>query len=84
MIVRVFLLFMAGLIIYVAPMSCIAQDIRIGSKVFTESVILGEIIAHLARETGASVHHHRQLGGTRILWDALLAGEIDIYPEYKQ
>ena len=82
MIVRVFRLFMAGLIIYVAPMSCIAQDIRIGSKVFTESVILGEIIAHLARETGASVHHHRQLGGTRILWDALLAGEIDIYPEY--
>ena len=82
MIVRVFLLFMAGSIISIAPTSCVGQDIRIGSKAFTESVILGEIIAHLVRETGASAHHHRQLGGTRILWDALLASEIDIYPEY--
>ena len=82
MIVRVFLLFMAGSIISIAPTSCVGQDIRIGSKAFTESVILGEIIAQLVRETGASAHHHRQLGGTRILWDALLASEIDIYPEY--
>ena len=59
-----------------------AQEVRIGSKAVTESVILGEIISHLARDKGAKVRHHRQLGGTRVLWDALLAGEIDIYPEY--
>ena len=57
-----------------------AQEVRIGSKAFTESVILGEMIAHLAHDQGANVRHHKQLGGTRVLWDALLAGEIDIYP----
>ncbi len=56
--------------------------IAIGSKSFTESVILGEIARHIARVSGASTVHKRQLGGTSILWNALLAGEIDIYPEY--
>jgi len=36
----------------------------------------------LARSTGADVVHRRQLGGTRIVYDALEAGEIDAYPEY--
>jgi osmoprotectant transport system permease protein len=54
----------------------------IGSKKFTESVILGEIIAGLARDAGAQPVHRRELGGTRVLWGALLAGDIDIYPEY--
>ena len=53
----------------------------VGSKAFTESVVLGEVVAGLARDTGAEVEHLR-LGGTRILWNALLAGEIDVYPEY--
>ncbi len=57
-------------------------DVHFGSKKFTESVILGEMLAHLARTTGASVEHHAELGGTRILWSALLRGEIDAYPEY--
>lgn len=61
-----------------------AQDARltIGSKNFTESVILGEIGAGLARDAGIEVRHRRQLGGTRILWRALIEGEIDAYPEY--
>ncbi len=54
----------------------------IGSKKFTESVILGEIIAGLARSAGARTRHRRELGGTRVLWGALLKGDIDIYPEY--
>ncbi len=54
----------------------------IGSKKFTESVILGEIIAGLARSAGAAARHRRELGGTRVLWGALLNGDIDIYPEY--
>ncbi len=58
------------------------DDIRIGSKKFTESVILAELAAQLARTTGAPVVHRQELGGTRLLWDALLAGEIDAYPEY--
>ncbi len=56
--------------------------ITIGSKTFTESVILGEIARHIASANGAITDHKTQLGGTNILWNALLAGEIDIYPEY--
>ncbi len=54
----------------------------VGSKNFTESVILGEIAAGLARQAGSEVRHRRQLGGTRILWRALENGQIDVYPEY--
>lgn len=55
---------------------------RVGSKKFTESVILGEAAAQLARSAGVKATHRRELGGTRILWNALLRGEIDAYPEY--
>ena len=57
-------------------------SIRIGSKSFTESVILGELAAQLSRHAGAQAEHRKQLGGTRILWNALLSGEIHVYPEY--
>lgn len=59
-----------------------AEGVRVGSKAFTESVILGELAAQLGREAGVEVEHRRQLGGTRVLWEALLRGEIDAYPEY--
>jgi osmoprotectant transport system permease protein len=58
------------------------ETVTIGSKSFTESVILAEALADLAADAGAGVRHRRELGGTRVLWDALLAGEIDAYPEY--
>jgi osmoprotectant transport system permease protein len=56
--------------------------ITIGSKSFTESVILGDMLKHLAQQAGVEASHQRQLGGTRVLWNALLGGEIDAYPEY--
>ena len=56
--------------------------VKVGSKKFTESVVIGELLAHLARDSGAEVVHHKEMGGTRILWNALLSGDIDIYPEY--
>jgi osmoprotectant transport system permease protein len=59
-----------------------ASKVTIGSKKFTESVILGEIIYHLAGNAGVQSVHRRELGGTRILWKALLKGDIDVYPEY--
>ena len=49
---------------------------------FTESVVLGEVLSHLGRNADASVMHRRSLGGTRVLWSALLKGDIDLYPEY--
>lgn len=57
-------------------------QVRIGSKKFTESVILAEIAADLCASSGAVVIRRLELGGTRLLWNALLAGEIDVYPEY--
>ena len=57
--------------------------IRIGSKNFTEQLILGELIAELIEsKTDLSVERHFNLGGTMICHNALLKGEIDIYPEY--
>jgi osmoprotectant transport system permease protein len=58
------------------------ETIRVGSKKFTESVILADLAAELATAAGAKVVHRRELGGTRLLFDALAAREIDIYPEY--
>jgi osmoprotectant transport system permease protein len=56
--------------------------VRVGSKKFTESVILAEVLTQLAASSGAPAEHRAELGGTRILFDALLAGDIDAYPEY--
>jgi osmoprotectant transport system permease protein len=60
-----------------------ADDLRIGSKRFTESYILGEILVQTARANGApSAEHQPGLGNTAILLGALQAGRIDLYPEY--
>lgn len=57
--------------------------IVIGSKNFTESHILGEMLALLVQErTGLSVEHRSGLGGTLVCHAAIRAGEIDLYPEY--
>ncbi|MBA2408431.1 MAG: ABC transporter permease subunit [Gammaproteobacteria bacterium] len=60
----------------------VRAEIRAGSKQFTESVILGEMATQLIGHTAIPVTHRAELGGTRTLWGALLAGDIDIYPEY--
>ena len=49
-----------------------AQDITVGSKKFTESVILGEILKFAVSGDGVAANHRRDLGGTRVLWSALL------------
>jgi len=56
--------------------------LRVGSKAFTESVILGELVTQIASAQGLRATYRRQLGGTKILWAALLGREIDVYPEY--
>jgi osmoprotectant transport system permease protein len=65
-----------------APACSQRPDVLIGSKKFTESVLLGTMAEQLIAAAGLDVEHRRELGGTRILWDALRAGEIDVYPEY--
>ena len=57
--------------------------LNVGSKRFTESYILGEIIQQTAQAAGeATVAHRQGLGNTAILLSALQAGSIDVYPEY--
>jgi osmoprotectant transport system permease protein len=56
--------------------------IRIGSKRFTESYVLGEILAATARRAGAAVDYRPGMGNTAILAEALANGAIDVYPEY--
>jgi osmoprotectant transport system permease protein len=56
--------------------------LRVGSKRFTESYILAEIAAEVARRTGAETSHAEGLGGTAIVYRALEEGSIDVYPEY--
>ena len=57
------------------------QPLVIGTKSDVESQILGSMLAHLARSAGAAARWER-LGGTQIVWQALLNGQIDAYPEY--
>jgi osmoprotectant transport system substrate-binding protein/osmoprotectant transport system permease protein len=59
------------------------STIRIGSKNFTEQLILGEIMAQLIKQkTHLHVIRKFGLGGTMICHEALVHGEIDLYPEY--
>jgi osmoprotectant transport system permease protein len=66
----------------VLTVPAVAAEVVFGSKVFTESVILGELATQLVRDSGATAEHRRELGGTRVLWSALVRGDIDCYPEY--
>ncbi len=70
------------LILFALPLLALAGPVRIGSKQFTESVVLGELARASAREADIEALHQRELGGTSILWRALLQGDIDVYPEY--
>ena len=57
--------------------------LTVGSKRFTESYILGDIVTLTAQRAGEAQATHRPgLGNTGIVYSALKNGEIDIYPEY--
>ena len=75
---------LAGLIAVLALTGCSASNaLRVGSKNFTEQVVLGEIIAqHLEHRLSVPVERNLNLGGTLLAHQALINGEIDLYPEY--
>ncbi|HEV2704885.1 MAG TPA: glycine betaine ABC transporter substrate-binding protein [Pyrinomonadaceae bacterium] len=56
-------------------------DVVVCSKDFTEQVILGELLAQTLEARGLSVERRFELGGN-LCHDALVAGEVDVYPEY--
>ena len=59
------------------------HKIVVGSKFFTEQVLLAELLAqHIEARTGIPVERKTNLGGTLLVHKALLAGELDVYVEY--
>src|SRR6266481_3832190 len=59
------------------------SKITIGSKFFTEQVVLAELLAqHIEAKTGIPVIRKTNLGGTLLVHKALLAGQLDLYVEY--
>lgn len=55
----------------------------VGSKNFTEQVLLGEIVAQqIERRVHVAVERKLNLGGTLLAHEALVRGDIDLYPEY--
>lgn len=56
--------------------------IRVGCKNFSEQLILGEMMALLLEHEGLSVERKFGLGSTRLIHEALVTGEIDLYAEY--
>lgn len=59
-----------------------ADKVRVASKIDTEGALLGNLIVQLLERAGIAVESRLQLGPTRIVRTALVAGEIDLYPEY--
>ena len=59
-----------------------AETLHVGSKRFTESYILGELLTRTATASGTPAEHLQGLGNTAIVFAALKAGSIDLYPEY--
>lgn len=57
-------------------------SITVGSKNFTEELLLGEMYAQVLERHGLPVSRKLNLGGTQIAMAALQRGEIDLYPEY--
>jgi glycine betaine/choline ABC-type transport system substrate-binding protein len=56
--------------------------IVVGSKNFTESVLLGEIVAQRLEDAGCNVDRKLNLGGTLVCDQAIKSGAVDVYPEY--
>ena len=58
------------------------ESVVVGSKNFSESVILGELIAQTLESAGCNVDRRLNLGGTLVCARAIQAGSIDVYAEY--
>lgn len=75
----------AAALVAVAVAGCRARGaspIRVGSKNFTEQIVLGELAAQALEAEGLRVERRLDLGGTFLCQRALVAGELDLYPEY--
>ena len=75
--------FLSGLLLFCAACATRARGITVGSKNFTEQLVLGELLAqYLQSVCHMPVDRRFYLAGTYICQQALLAGRIDVYVEY--
>ena len=58
------------------------KPVVVGSKRFTESYVLGELVSQTLQASGVAAEHRQGLGNTAIVEQALSSGAIDVYPEY--
>ncbi|MGM1051359.1 MAG: glycine betaine ABC transporter substrate-binding protein OsmF [Pseudomonadota bacterium] len=58
------------------------DPVVVSSKIDTEGSVLGQLILQRLEAGGIAVEDRLQLGGTSIVREALLTGEVDLYPEY--
>ena len=58
------------------------RAVVVGSKNFTEQVVLGEILSALLEDRGFVVDRRLNLGGTNVCHEAVLGGRLDVYVEY--
>ncbi len=72
----------AAVSISVALTGVAQADIVVSSKIDTEGGLLGNVIALALEDAGLPVERRLQLGATQVVREALLADQIDIYPEY--
>jgi osmoprotectant transport system permease protein len=81
---RRFVALAAVLAVVVGPVAASATTgVRVGSKSFTESYIVAEIVAQIVEHAGeAPAERKFGLGGTGIVYGALVNGDLDVYPEY--
>lgn len=75
------LVVLALLITSCAPVPA-TTPVKIGSKDFTEELLLGEMYALILEANGVPVERKLNLAGTQVAHEALTKGEIDMYPEY--
>lgn len=80
-ILRSGLLGLTALMTLVASASA-ADAVRVGSKIDTEGSLLGNIILQVLDKHGVKTVNKVQLGNTQVVRGAIIAGELDIYPEY--
>ena len=71
-----------GLALSVAVSVDVADPIVVSSKIDTEGNLLGNIILQVLQSHGLQTTNKVSLGGTPVVRKAIMAGEIDIYPEY--
>ncbi len=76
------LLLVCALSLLIALPGRAAEPVQVGSKRFTESYILGEIVRQTLQQAGVAATHQQGLGNTGILEQALGSGAVQVYPEY--